>query len=500
MEGLKAAQPDMRDNVTQGLALSFGGGLMLWSAFNQVNNTFWAFFLTDVCGMSAGLMGTLKTIASIGEWFLVFVCAIIIEKTRPRWGQYRSWFVIAAPGAAFFWLMTFVNPPLSMTGKTVWMMFMYLMGSIFVSLFMIAATSIVPVIGKTDRGRRLLASRKAQGNMLVKVFFGLFALPVILFFNGGNANEAFGYFMLCLILGAGMVASFVYLFRRIKNDDPTVPECRAAYEQKKAAKKAGIKIEKEKEIKIKKLPFTKILYYWVTNIPAIVLWIAENTRFIAQMTITGMLMYFFTYVFQDKAFVAITLTAANATGLAGTFIAEQFARFAGRRVTYITGIAISAVAMFAGWFVGLSSPYAFIVCICICYLGMNFMNGILLAIQSDAISYGEWKHGDTAKAFIMGTFQWTPKIGMIIASALYGFGLASVGYTAGVAATPELAQAMINIICLIPGVCFAVAFVLMLIGYPLSKAKMTEILAELKNREEAKKAASQAAAMSPQNT
>ena len=50
---------------------------------------------------------------------------------------------------------------------------------------------------------------------------------------------------------------------------------------------------------------------------------------------------------------------------------------------------------------------------------------------------------------------------------------------------------MINIICLIPAVAFAIAFVAFFFGYRLNSKKMEQIAADLAEREAAKKAAAQ---------
>ena len=95
------------------------------------------------------------------------------------------------------------------------------------------------------------------------------------------------------------------------------------------------------------------------------------------------------------------------------------------------------------------------------------------------------------KAFIMSTFQWCPKIANAVAGALTGFGLAAIGFVSGMEASAELAQGMINIICLIPAVAFAIAFVAFFFGYRLNSKKMGQIAADLAEREAAKKAAAQ---------
>ena len=237
------------------------------------------------------------------------------------------------------------------------------------------------------------------------------------------------------------------------------------------------------EEQLEKVGLGEMLKYWLTNLPAVIGLFAEIIRFVAQMTIQSMAMYVFTYAFGDVAMAAVMLTACNVTGLVATFVSEPVARKVGIRATYLVGIGVSFAFSVVCLFVGASSMMAFIVCICGIYFGMNFMNGTMMGMQSNAIAYGEWRDGKTAKAFIMSTFQWCPKIANAVAGLLTGFGLAAIGFVSGMEASPELAQGMVNIICLIPAVCFGVAFAAFFFGYRLTPKKMEQIAVDLAARE-----------------
>lgn len=481
----------VQNNVSQALALIYGLGMLTWTAFNQMNSNYWSYFLTEICGLEPTVMGTVKAITGVGEWFFVVIAAIIIERVWLKHGQYRSWLLIAPPATFVCLLMTFVDPAfLSMELKTIWMIFFQILGGFFASFFMIAATSIVPVISATEQDRTLLSQRKAQGNMLVKVLFAAISLPAILAINGlvyavpagenaQNAGPA-GFTVLALVFGIIMIVMFIVMFKRIDGMDPTQKLC----EERAAAKKRG---EKVPPIEAgEKVSLGEMIKFWITNLPAMVGLFAEIIRFIAQMTIQSMAMYVFTYAFGDVAMTAVMLTACNITGLVATFVSEPIARKLGIRTTYLIGIAISCISMVACYFVGASGMMPFIVCICACFFGMNFMNGTMMGMQSNAIAYGEWRDGKTAKAFIMSTFQWCPKIANAVAGLLTGFGLAAIGFVSGMEPSPELAQGMMTIICLIPAVCFAIGFVLFFFFYRLDSKKMAQIAADLAERKKAK--------------
>lgn len=479
----------VQNNVSQALGLIYGLGMLTWTAFNQMNSVYWAYFLTEICGLESSVMGTVKAITGVGEWFFVIIAAIIIERVWLKHGQYRSWLLVAPPATFVCLLMTFVDPVfLDMGAKTAWMIFFQIVGGFFASFFMIAATSIVPVISHTEADRTLLSQRKAQGNMIVKVLFAAISLPAILAINGlvyrvpagENAQNAgpIGFTVLALIFGIIMIVMFIVMFKKIDGMDPTQKLCEDRAEAKKLGKEVP-PIPKGDKVNI-----GEMLKYWLTNLPAVVGLFAEIFRFIAQMTIQSMAMYVFTYAFGDVALAAVMLTAANITGLVATFVSEPIARKLGIRTTYLIGIAISAVSMIVCYFIGASGPMAFTVCICAAFFGMNFMNGTMMGMQANAISYGEWRDGKTAKAFIMSTFQWCPKIGNAVTGLLTGFGLTAIGFVSGMDPSPELAQGMINIICLIPAVTFVIAFVAFFFGYRLDSKKMAQIAADLEARRE----------------
>ena len=483
----------IQNNVTQALGLIYGLGMLTWTAFNQMNSNYWSYFLTEICRLDPTVMGTVRGITGVGEWFFVIIAAIIIERVWLKHGQYRSWLLVAPPAAFVCLLMTFVDPTfLDANAKAIWMIFFQIVGGFFGSFFMIAATSIVPVISKTEADRTLLSQRKAQGNMLVKVLFAAVSLPAILAINtiaysvpmGKNAQNAgpLGFTVLAIVFGIIMIVMFIVMYKRIDGMDPTQKLC----EERAAAKKRGEKVAPIDSSE--KVNLGEMLKYWLTNLPAVIGLFAEIIRFVAQMTIQGMALYVFTYAFGNVAMAAVMLTAANITGLAATFVSEPMARKLGIRITYLIGIGISFVFALFSLIFGASDMMIFTVGICGIYFGMNCMNGTMMGMQSNAIAYGEWRDGKTAKAFIMSTFQWCPKIGNAVAGVLIGFGLGAVGFVTGMQPSLELAQGMMVIICLVPAIFFGIAFVGFLFGYRLTPSKMAQIAEDLAEREEKKKA------------
>ena len=168
-------------------------------------------------------------------------------------------------------------------------------------------------------------------------------------------------------------------------------------------------------------------------------------------------MYVFTYAFGDVTMAAVMLTACQRHGPGGDVRVRAHRPQGGHprhRTWPASGHrpACSMVCLLPGGRDGRNGVHR--VHLRRIYFGMNFMNGTMMGMQSNAIAYGEWRDGKTAKAFIMSTFQWCPKIANAVAGAADR--LRPGRHRLRVAAwrrRPSSLRAWSNIICLIPAVC-----------------------------------------------
>lgn len=453
----------MAKRVTKGLSLVFGLSFMSWSMFNSINASFWAYFMTDVVGIAAATMGIVLVVSRGLDWLLVPVAGIFIEKINLKWGKYRSWLLIAPPIIFVLFVLMFTNPNIPLNVKAIYLASAYIIAAVFINLNMIAISTLIPVLGKTQEDRVVLAARKGQGSTLAKIVFGMTALPLILLINGGEKAAQPGYVVACLVFGAFFLVTYWALFRMTAEYDTE-----------------NVEATKKKE----KVSISEMLVLLVTNPPLLVLVLAETSRYIAQMVLMGMAMYYFQYAFNNVAMMAVMLTSMNLVGFGGTLAVEYIAQKIDKRTTYMIGQIIMCVCLGLAWLIA-RDALTFVVLISIGWFGFNFMNGTSLALQSDCVLYSEWKTGKSAKAFMMGMFQWCPKIGNIVAGAVTGFGLAAIGYTKGIAATPELITGLRNLINLLPVVALIIGLVLMLLLYKLNSSKMQEIQKDLQERSEA---------------
>ena len=491
-----AVAETVENNVTQAMGLLYGMGMMCFSAWNQMLTSYWNYFMTNAVGLDPATMGSITSISSVVAWIFVFIAAIVVEKIWFRWGQFRSYILISPP-LAFVFIMgawTDWNWAGIETGSAMQVGLLagcYMAGQFFINLFMISATSLIPAVSKTEADRALMSARKAQCQLVVKLFFAAVSLPMIIFFSGGDItsnarpNTAIGYTITSAIWGLVFVAAFIGLFFMFKGKDPTEEFCAAKHE----AKKRGETLEREVEV-VEKVSIVNCFKYLFTNPPALGLLLGEIGRAICNMVLQSAAVYYCTLVFDDARLYAGLMTVGNATGLVGAFVGEQLGtRFIGSRWTYFLGLCILCASMLLGYFFGSISVLVFTIIVCIQFFGGNMMMSVEYSCMSNGIAWQEWKEGETAKAFIMSTIQWAPNIGKICQGLMIGWGLAAVGYTADAEATPELINGVAMVTFLMPAAAAVVTMVLFFFMHRLTTDQVHQINAELEERRKAKKAA-----------
>lgn len=481
------------NNVTQSMGLLYGLGMMMFSGWNQMLSSYWNYFLTNAVGLDPAVMGTITSVSSTAAWVFVFIAAIIVERIWFRWGQYRSYLLLAPPLALIFILgawtdWTWLGVTTGSTAQVMLIAGCYMAGQFFINLFMISATSLIPAVSRTEADRALMSARKAQCQLVIKLLFAAISLPMIIFFAGGDiASNArpdtpIGYTITALIWGILFVAAFVGLFFMFKGKDPTEEYTQKRYE----AKKQGIKLAKTDAVAVEKVSVLNCIKYFFTNLPALGLWLGEVGRAIWSMVLASMAVYYCTAVFDNPMLYAGMMTLANACGLVGTFAGEALAKIKGSRFVYALGMVIVIVPMVLAFFLAATSEVLFTVFICISFFGGNMMMSVEYSCMSNGIAYQEWKNGETAKAFIMGTIQWCPNIGKILQGAIVGFGLAAIGYSADAAMTPELVTGITFLTFMLPAIAMIICLVAFLFMHRLTSEQMTKINAELDERRKAK--------------
>ncbi|MBF7097274.1 MFS transporter [Alkalibacter mobilis] len=230
-----------------------------------------------------------------------------------------------------------------------------------------------------------------------------------------------------------------------------------------------------------KPPISEMLKQIVVNPPLIGLMLVELGRYLGRFIIFGMAFYYFKYIINDVPGLALFMTGLTIAQIVAAAVAAPIAKKFGEKYTYITAMAILVVGLLVVWAMPLSAG-TFKMVMFIAYLGYGLPDSLNVAMYSATVDYGEWKTGKNIRGFVMSLISFPIKAAVFVRSIIIAAVLASVGYVADMAATPELITGIKNGFALYPAIIMIIGMTLMFGMYSLTPKRLREIQNELKQR------------------
>lgn len=457
----------MEKMVKSGVGLQLGMllAIMTWNWLNSTQQTYWSYFMTDVAFISTGVMGTILIISRVVDLVSIPVVGIIIEKLNPKWGKYRSWLVIAPIYIVVCFLLMFINYDLPDAAKAIILCLGYSLATIGINAMITAHNSVPSIAAKTIKERSVIAAKKGQGSALGAFFFGLMALPIIVFFNGGSQDGGFtGYIAAVLIFGACCVTANFILFHFCPKDSVS---------SKEDVGDAGCKDER--------LSTFEMLKIFFKDLPLIGIIVADGCRYLAWMTMMGMVVYYFTNVLGDPGGSALFFSVSGVMAIIGSFLCEALTRRIDKRVVYIAGLVILIAAYLCAYFFAVDT-FSFLIMAAFAFLGLSFVNSTQIGMYADAVDYGMYKSGRNCKAWLTAMCGYAPKIGIFGSSVVVGVGMTAIGYDASATMSLEVAQGINFLMTLLPACLMILGLICVLALDRLNNAKMVEIRKSLAER------------------
>lgn len=412
--------------------------------------TYIVYFAIDIAMVPAVAMGTAMTIATVCDAFSVPIAGAIMNKVKLKWGQYRSWILIAAPIASGICILLFQNFNFPTGIKTFYYGALYILMFIFINLAWTGHIGLINKITKRSDERIKLSSAKAQLESVSAVLVALITLPLINFI--GKGNESLGFSSVVAIYAVFNII-FYYLVAFMFKD----------YDKKETEEETAEKADRAKA------SVGDMLKQIVCNRPLLTLLVSDTLRKGARNFMLGLAMYFFKYVCQNPNMQTTYLTTLSIIFVLGSFAAPSIAVKLGTKRTYIMFNAIYACGVLAARFAG-GNAIPFIALVAVGYVGHCANQALTPALFSDCARYAKEKTGKDTSAFIMSLVQLPYKLGAVIGS-FASFGLAKIGYDAAKEVTRAQMTGINNLITIVPGIMLAVSVVLMLVFYNLRNEK-----------------------------
>jgi len=420
---------------------------------------YFAAFLTDFAKLPMALVGTILMITSIFDILWVPTAGVILEKSNMRWGKYRSWLLVGPPFAALFFILQFSkigSPTTNAIIITIGFVVSHLIWNIFYAGHVALNSSMTSV----REERIAMSTNRGMFNSLGAIAFSLIGMKMIL--SLGKGNPAMGYTLTVVITGIAMVACYYSLFFMTKDY---------------AFHGTSVQSGKTKE----KMSIGEMLKQIVVNPPLIGLMLGELGRYLGRFVIFGLAFYYFKYVVNNLAVIAVFMTGLNVVTFVGALIANPLAKKFGERNTYILSLSIFIIGLLAVWALPMNYV-SFMIIMFIAYLGYGMPDALGVVMYSSTVDYGEWKTGKNARGFIMSLISFPIKTAILVRSVVITTVLAGAGYVANMKATPVLIDSIKNGLTLVPAVIMLIGLLFIIFLYKITPENLVKMQNEIAAR------------------
>ena len=406
-------------------------------------NSFFTYFLTNVAGLGAGVVGTLLLISRLMDGVSDLIVGTFMEKIHSKHGKARPWLLWWCIPFAVSLVLMFSAPDLGPAGKLVYAFLTYnLAVTIVYTAINLPFGSLAALMTKNQTERGYLNISKMVfafgGGMVVNAA----TLPLVEFFG----NDAAAWQKTFLIYGIVAIVLFLTVFFTTKEAVTETAE-ESGKVEKVNIKDALISLLKNK--------------YWIQ---LLVIFFLNSTV----NAFIGVNVYYAQYIMEDTTLVGTLSLFQNIASFAAFAVCTVIIRKVGKQKIALGGIAIS----FMGYAMVLLNPMNYGVLYAAAVVkgvGNAALSGVMYGMLADTVEYNDWRSGIRAEGLVFSANSIGQKVGSGIGSAVLGWVLAAFGFISSSAAQPVSAINGIRVIFLyVPLVVFAAMFIVLLF-YKLDK-------------------------------
>jgi len=449
----------MEKGLRKSIINLFGLPSFGFQLFVNMEVFYFAAFLTDFAKLPMALVATVLMVTSIFDILWVPTAGVILEKSNMRWGKYRSWLLIGPPFAALFFILQFSkigSPTTNAIIITIGFVVSHLIWNIFYAGHVALNSSMTTV----REERIAMSTNRGMFNSLGAIAFSLIGMKMIL--SLGKGNPPMGYTLTVVFTGIVMVACYYVLFFMTKDY---------------AFHGTAVQTGKTEE----KMSIGDMLKQIVVNPPLIGLMIGELGRYLGRFVIFGLAFYYFKYVVNNLAVIAIFMTGLNVVTFFGAMIANPLAKKYGERNIYILSLSLFIAGLLAVW--ALPMNYiSFMIVMFVAYLGYGMPDALGVSMYSSTVEYGEWKTGKNARGFIMSLISFPIKTAILVRSVIITAVLAGSGYIANMKTTPELVSHIKSGLTIYPAIFIGIGLLFIIFFYKITPKSLEEMQKEIAAR------------------
>lgn len=453
----------VKEKLAYGLG-DFGNGFMF-----DLGQAYLLFFYTQVAGISplaaAGVFGFTK----IFDAFMDPIAGTFIDgrKKIGRNGRFRPVMMYSSIALAVLTVVTFLTPNAGEGVNLVYAYLSYAAWGVLYSFTNVPYGSLASVMTQDSEQRAQLAVYRQAGSVSALMITGVAFMPIVVAVSGGAKQlTVTGYAAAALAMAVVGVLGFYACFRGTKE---AVPVIRKPHE------------------KITPATFIKTVF---TNRALLTLVLMTIFSISAYNVMPAMMAYFAQYNLHNVELLSVINFFSIGASIIAILSIPFLVKKLGKRNTALVGFGVAAVAAAINFLVP-TNIYVFTVLYALTFIGVALPNGVTWAMVSDTIDYGDWRTGVRREGITYSMFNFSRKLAQALAAAMAGVGLSWIGYVKDFdkSLSPQAVQGVQagikGLLTLYPAITLTLAAVTLLLLYPLTEAKLKNMLDEMYARDAA---------------
>ena len=464
--------------------IGYGFGDMSSSMFWKIFSYYLPFFYSNIFGLSLAHAGTLVLVTKLYDAVSDPVMGLIADRTNTRWGKYRPYLLwIAIPFAVAGVLAFFTPQTDNYTFKHVYAYVTYILMMTVYTAINVPYGAMLGVMTDDSREKSVFSSFRmffafigsfiAMGSFepLLKLRqYILGTLPAEwTLADSTPADWTIAVSVIGIVCAVLFILSFVMTRER-------VTEAEMAKEPVKENSDAAAKTSVAEDLKA-----------LVANGPWWMLLGGGIAILLFNCVRGGAAAYYFADVLGTNAIftLALFLTVGEISQLVGVVVTVPVSEKIGKKATFLLVlVAVTVLSIIVAFLpetpAGMWALLVSQILICIA-IGIN--SPLLWSMFADVADYSELKNGRASTGLIFSSSSMAQKFGAAFGSAIVLWVLMAFGYdnAKGAVQTPEALATIKALISWIPAIGSAAGIAIML-GYPLTEKKMSDIRQELSKK------------------
>ncbi|MBQ7971941.1 MAG: MFS transporter [Lachnospiraceae bacterium] len=430
-----------------------------------LSSSFLLKFYTDVCGVSAAVVGLIIMLARFVDAFTDVTMGRICDRSKGnKNGKFKPWIIRMCIPVA---ISSFLIYQEGIAGLPMYMKILYLSvtyilwGSIFYTSINIPYGSMASTISEKPGDRQSLSTFRSLGGSLAGVIIGA-GIPLVAYdtVNGNTVLNGERFTWIAGIFSVLAIICYLLCYFLVTE------RVRPVYDPELNKRNSLLNMFKNA----------------FTNRALLSIVAASVVMLLAQLTMQTMANYVFPNYYRNTvAQSASTLTMLVAILIAAAFVKPLASRFGKAEISVFANILACAVNILT-LIIRPENVWVYVALQFVSWLGLGIFTMANWALITDVIDYSELRNGIREDGAIYAMYSFARKLGQAASAGITGLLLSAIGYSQETAFEKDVVDSIFDISLLVPAAGFALLAIILWFWYPLHKKKVDENVEALRRK------------------